>query len=41
MPDKLKSELERAAGITVKLVSGTEIAKAAGGVHCLTRPIYG
>jgi N-dimethylarginine dimethylaminohydrolase len=40
MPDGLRRELERKAGITIACLSGLEIAKAAGGVHCLTRPIY-
>jgi N-dimethylarginine dimethylaminohydrolase len=40
MPAHTKAELERAAGIAISCVAGTEIAKAAGGVHCLTRPIY-
>lgn len=40
MPDDVKSTLERLAGISITCLSGSEIAKAAGGVHCLTRPIY-
>jgi N-dimethylarginine dimethylaminohydrolase len=40
MPPKLKAELERVAGIEIGVVKGTEIAKATGGVHCLTRPLY-
>lgn len=40
MPADLKQQLEAAAGITIEVVKGTEIAKATGGVHCLTRPIY-
>jgi N-dimethylarginine dimethylaminohydrolase len=40
MPADLKAELERAAGIAITVVTGAEIAKAAGGVHCLTRPVY-
>jgi N-dimethylarginine dimethylaminohydrolase len=40
MPLELKAELEAAAGITINIVKGTEIAKATGGVHCLTRPLY-
>ncbi|MEQ1769133.1 MAG: arginine deiminase family protein [Devosia sp.] len=40
MPTDLKSQLEREAKITISVVKGTEIAKATGGVHCLTRPIY-
>jgi N-dimethylarginine dimethylaminohydrolase len=40
MPAALKAELERAAGVTIDVVKGTEIAKATGGVHCLTRPVY-
>jgi N-dimethylarginine dimethylaminohydrolase len=40
MADDIKSELERAADITITSVHCNEIAKAAGGVHCLTRPVY-
>ncbi|MFL6740786.1 MAG: arginine deiminase family protein [Sphingomicrobium sp.] len=40
MPAPLEAELERKAGITIECVSGREIAKATGGVHCLTRPVY-
>jgi N-dimethylarginine dimethylaminohydrolase len=40
MPLELKAQLEAAAGITINIVKGTEIAKATGGVHCLTRPLY-
>jgi N-dimethylarginine dimethylaminohydrolase len=40
MPDALKAELEEKAGITIRCVPGSEIAKATGGVHCLTRPVY-
>jgi N-dimethylarginine dimethylaminohydrolase len=40
MPDDLKATLEQSAGITITCLSGSEIAKAAGGVHCLTRPLY-
>lgn len=40
MPADLKSMLEAAAGIRIDIVRGTEIAKASGGVHCLTRPLY-
>jgi N-dimethylarginine dimethylaminohydrolase len=40
MPDDVKATLERLAGITITCLSGSEIAKAAGGVHCLTRPLY-
>jgi N-dimethylarginine dimethylaminohydrolase len=40
LPDALKLELEEKAGITIECVSGREIAKATGGVHCLTRPVY-
>jgi N-dimethylarginine dimethylaminohydrolase len=40
MPASLRGELERRAGITIDCVAGGEIAKAAGGVHCLTRPVY-
>lgn len=41
LPAELKATLEAAAGVTIQLVKGTEIAKATGGVHCLTRPLYG
>lgn len=40
MPDDLRAELEAAAGIAITCVDGDEIAKATGGVHCLTRPVY-
>ena len=40
MPGDLKAELEQAAHIAITSIHGGEIAKAAGGVHCLTRPIY-
>jgi N-dimethylarginine dimethylaminohydrolase len=41
LPAELKATLEEAAGVTIHIVKGTEIAKATGGVHCLTRPLYG
>ena len=40
MPSELKAELEDKAGIRITCVAGAEIAKAAGGVHCLTRPVW-
>jgi N-dimethylarginine dimethylaminohydrolase len=40
MPAALEAELEEKAGVTITCLPGTEIAKAAGGVHCLTRPVY-
>lgn len=40
MPEKITAELEKAAGISIMSVNGKELAKAAGGVHCLTRPVY-
>jgi len=40
MPAALEAELEEKAGICIECVSGREIAKATGGVHCLTRPVY-
>jgi N-dimethylarginine dimethylaminohydrolase len=40
MPDEIKAELEQLAQINISCVSGGEIAKATGGVHCLTRPLY-
>jgi len=40
MPAALKGELEETAGITIRCLPGGEIAKATGGVHCLTRPVY-
>jgi N-dimethylarginine dimethylaminohydrolase len=40
MPPELKRELEAKAGVSIRLVKGVEIAKATGGVHCLTRPLY-
>jgi len=40
MPGELKAQLEAAAGVRIDVVKGVEIAKATGGVHCLTRPVY-
>ena len=40
MPSDLQKELEDKAGIAITCVPGAEIAKATGGVHCLTRPVY-
>ncbi|MBA2589224.1 MAG: hypothetical protein H0U98_11455 [Alphaproteobacteria bacterium] len=40
MPSDMRRALEDAAGISVTCLDGSEIAKAAGGVHCLTRPLY-
>src|SRR5262249_17379985 len=40
MPEETRAELEALAGITISCLPGGEIAKAAGGVHCLTRPLY-
>jgi N-dimethylarginine dimethylaminohydrolase len=40
MPAAFKAELEDKAAITITCVPGMEIAKATGGVHCLTRPVY-
>jgi N-dimethylarginine dimethylaminohydrolase len=40
MPDEIKQELEQLAGISITCLRGSEIAKATGGVHCLTRPLY-
>jgi N-dimethylarginine dimethylaminohydrolase len=40
MPAELKAELEDKAGIAITCLAGSEIAKATGGVHCLTRPVY-
>lgn len=40
MPGDLEKELEDKAGIAITCVPGAEIAKATGGVHCLTRPVY-
>jgi N-dimethylarginine dimethylaminohydrolase len=40
MPDALRAELEQKARITISCLEGGELAKAAGGVHCLTRPLY-
>ena len=40
MPEAIKNELETRAGIKIDCISGGEIAKATGGVHCLTRPVY-
>jgi N-dimethylarginine dimethylaminohydrolase len=40
MPPELEAEIEAKAGIRVTCLPGREIAKATGGVHCLTRPVY-
>lgn len=40
MPDETKAELEKHAGVQITCLNGGEIAKAAGGIHCLTRPVY-
>ena len=40
MPPDLRATLEAKADITITCLDGDEIAKAAGGVHCLTRPVY-
>jgi len=40
MPAALREELEAKAAIKITCLEGHEIAKAAGGVHCLTRPLY-
>jgi N-dimethylarginine dimethylaminohydrolase len=40
MPDDIRETLQAASGIEIMTVAGRELAKAAGGVHCLTRPIY-
>lgn len=40
MPEESKQALERLAGIRITCLDGDEIAKATGGVHCLTRPLY-
>jgi N-dimethylarginine dimethylaminohydrolase len=40
MPEPLRLELEDKAGISITCLEGGEIAKASGGVHCLTRPLY-
>jgi N-dimethylarginine dimethylaminohydrolase len=40
MSDRLSESIERTAAIQLQQLDGTEIAKANGGVHCLTRPIY-
>jgi N-dimethylarginine dimethylaminohydrolase len=40
MPPSLRAELEEAAGVSIACLPGGEIAKATGGVHCLTRPVY-
>lgn len=40
MPHRTREELEAAAGVSIISIEGAEIAKAAGGVHCLTRPVY-
>jgi N-dimethylarginine dimethylaminohydrolase len=39
MPENVRAELESRAGIQISCIRGNEIAKATGGVHCLTRPI--
>lgn len=40
MPGSLKEQLQTSAGITIQEIEGKEIAKASGGIHCLTRPIF-
>jgi N-dimethylarginine dimethylaminohydrolase len=40
LPRPLREELEAQAGISITCLEGDEIAKASGGVHCLTRPLY-
>jgi N-dimethylarginine dimethylaminohydrolase len=40
MPAATRRELEEASGVSITSITGAELAKAAGGVHCLTRPIY-
>ena len=40
LPSALREALEAKASIRITCVDGREIAKAAGGVHCLTRPLY-
>jgi N-dimethylarginine dimethylaminohydrolase len=40
MPAATRHELEEASGVSITSITGAELAKAAGGVHCLTRPIY-
>ena len=40
MPAETKAALEEHAGVRITCLQGAEIAKAAGGVHCLTRPLY-
>ncbi len=40
MPDDTRAALERHAGVSISCLHGSEIAKAAGGIHCLTRPVY-
>ena len=40
MPAELEAEIEAKAGVRVTCLQGREIAKATGGVHCLTRPVY-
>jgi N-dimethylarginine dimethylaminohydrolase len=40
LPPALKAEIEAKAGIAITCLPGGEIAKATGGVHCLTRPVY-
>jgi N-dimethylarginine dimethylaminohydrolase len=40
MPADTKAELERHAGVRITCLHGAEIAKTAGGIHCLTRPLY-
>lgn len=40
LPDQILQQLEQAAGITIYQIDGSELAKANGGIHCLTSPIY-
>jgi N-dimethylarginine dimethylaminohydrolase len=40
LPTDIKQAIEDKAGITIHEIDGSEISKANGGVHCLTRPIY-
>jgi N-dimethylarginine dimethylaminohydrolase len=40
MPEEFRQKLEQEAGVSIRTVEGSEIAKAAGGAHCLTRPIF-
>lgn len=40
LPYEFKKQLEDAAYIWIHEVEGSEILKTAGGIHCLTRPIY-